>query len=605
MKKRIVFNHDKHNRTLTFMFISIFMLSFFNPSQGFGQTKVKVFLMAGQSNMQGHAQTQKLEKILCAKNELSLPGDPQGCYASLQSQEERLFQTISDFYWTGSEYGYGYEEEQARTEAQYIDQNNLIDARLLSPFDRVQMINFNYSRSNGVHNNPSLRKGPLKYGYGFSNNDRNYGPELAFGHQIAQHIEDDIVLLKVAEGGTNLHVQWRSPSMEARLGVGDQASNYPLLIQHINEVKTNIGSFLPKYAGVDVEIEIAGFVWFQGWNDGGNSTYANGYEQNLTDLITDLRNDLGITDLPVVIGQSHRGGENGLIIQAAQQSVGDNLANAGWFVTNDLSNYYHFDSGSHLIIGDRMGVKMASLLKPGIPITLPKPWKNSDIGEPQLTGSVAYDNGIFTIIGGGADIWGASDQFHYVYQPLSGDGEIIAKVESLTNTHGWAKAGVMIRSSLDANASHGMVICTPGGTTAFQRRIANGEESTNTQVNGGHSWVKLTRSSDTLAAFVSADGNNWQLIDTELTPMATDVYVGLAVTSHNSGKLCTALLSNVSVNVPVHLPISPSSLKAFAKSSENIALSWNDNSDNETGFKVERSLKSGSDFYEIAVLGAD
>jgi hypothetical protein len=77
---------------------------------------------------------------------------------------------------------------------------------------------------------------------------------------------------------------------------------------------------------------------------------------------------------------------------------------------------------------------------------VPAPWTGQDIGAPALAGSASESAGTFTISAGGVDIWDASDQFHYVWQPLTGDASIIARVDGLTNTDGWAKAGVMIVS---------------------------------------------------------------------------------------------------------------------------------------------------------------
>ena len=178
------------------------------------QTKVKIFLMAGQSNMQGHGSSDGLARILCAKEEISLPDDPNGCYHSLESQEDRLFEVVGDFYGTSATYN----AVNARTVAQHMDQNELIDSRLIFPYNPVQEINFNYSRSNGVRSDPGIWSGSLNVGYGYSNNGTSYGPELTFGHYLSQYTQDDIVLIKVAEGGTDLHVMWRSPSMEAALG---------------------------------------------------------------------------------------------------------------------------------------------------------------------------------------------------------------------------------------------------------------------------------------------------------------------------------------------------------------------------------------------------
>ena len=210
MKRHFVLNQKIHNRVRSVMFITLaFLLGVLFPSPGNAQTKVKIFLMAGQSNMQGHANVDGLKNMLCAKDEFYLPDNPNGCYGSIVSQEDRLFYTISDFYGTHPTY----DSVKARTEAQHISGYDLVDARLLFPFDQVQAINFNYSRSDTIRSDPNIWSGPLTTGFGYSNNGSSYGPELMFGHYMAQFIEDDIVLLKVAEGGTNLYMQWRSPSM--------------------------------------------------------------------------------------------------------------------------------------------------------------------------------------------------------------------------------------------------------------------------------------------------------------------------------------------------------------------------------------------------------
>ncbi|MCK0146239.1 PKD domain-containing protein, partial [Arenibacter sp. F26102] len=81
---------------------------------------------------------------------------------------------------------------------------------------------------------------------------------------------------------------------------------------------------------------------------------------------------------------------------------------------------------------------------------VPSPWTNSDIGNVAANGEACFDNGRFEVNASGADIFGSADEFHYVYQELQGDGEIIAQLMSLEQTNGWAKAGVMMRSDLDA-----------------------------------------------------------------------------------------------------------------------------------------------------------
>ena len=67
--------------------------------------------------------------------------------------------------------------------------------------------------------------------------------------------------------------------------------------------------------------------------------------------------------------------------------------------------------------------------------SLPAPWTNADVGAPVLSGSASHSAGVFTIDGAGVDIWGTADQFHFVYQQVDGDVEIVARVESVTAAH--------------------------------------------------------------------------------------------------------------------------------------------------------------------------
>ena len=108
---------------------------------------------------------------------------------------------------------------------------------------------------------------------------------------------------------------------------------------------------------------------------------------------------------------------------------------------------------------------------------VPSPWSDADIGSVGQAGSATYLNGSFTVKGSGSDIWNTADAFHFVYQPWTGDGEIIAQVESVQNTDVWAKAGVMIRETLSASSKHAMMVVTPGSGVSFQRRTSTGGSS--------------------------------------------------------------------------------------------------------------------------------
>ena len=182
--------------------------------------------------------------------------------------------------------------------------------------------------------------------------------------------------------------------------------------------------------------------------------------------------------------------------------------------------------------------------------TLPSPWGSQDVGGVAAAGSASYANGTFTVKASGADIWGTADEFHYVYQPLSGNGVITARVASLTNTHSWAKAGVMIRETLNANAKHAATLITPGQGVSFQRRTSTGGTSATTTLASVTipEWVRLERNGTTFTAWHSENGTSWTQMGSVTISMGTSVYVGLAVTSHNDGVLTTATVDNVGLS---------------------------------------------------------
>lgn len=184
----------------------------------------------------------------------------------------------------------------------------------------------------------------------------------------------------------------------------------------------------------------------------------------------------------------------------------------------------------------------------GPPGSLPSPWQKADIGGVGVTGTASYSSGTFTVDGSGLDIWGTADGFHYVYQPLSGNGQIVARVNSLENTNSWAKAGVMIRESLASNSKHALVAITPSNGIAFQTRTSTGGGSVSTLGVSATVpyWLKVVRSGTTFTGYKSTDGISWTQVGSTTISMTTSVYVGLAVTSHNNSTLCTSTFSNVS-----------------------------------------------------------
>jgi len=175
------------------------------------------------------------------------------------------------------------------------------------------------------------------------------------------------------------------------------------------------------------------------------------------------------------------------------------------------------------------------------------PWKSTDIGTPGYSGAVSVAGGIFTILGGGDDIWSTADKFRFTYQSGSGDGTVIARVTAVGNTDAWAKAGVMIRETLTPGSKHAFMCLTPGNGASFQSRNATGGSSLNANTTGPVApyWVKVTRVGNVFTGYTSANGTTWTKIGQQTITMTKGVYIGLAVTSHNDGALSTATFQNV------------------------------------------------------------
>lgn len=185
--------------------------------------------------------------------------------------------------------------------------------------------------------------------------------------------------------------------------------------------------------------------------------------------------------------------------------------------------------------------------------TLPAPWLGQEVGNVGVAGMADFANGTFTVKGSGADITDFNDGFYYVYQKLSGDGQIVARVTSVQNTAFGAKAGVMIRSALTGNAAHTLVSVSPSEGIAFERRDETGFGTA--LVSGGYfpapRWVKMVRSGNIISGYHSADGANWTLVSSASINLPTEALIGLAVTAANNTALCTVVFDNVTIAKPV------------------------------------------------------
>ncbi|NQU22802.1 MAG: hypothetical protein HQ567_16105 [Candidatus Nealsonbacteria bacterium] len=216
--------------------------------------------------------------------------------------------------------------------------------------------------------------GPLGPGFGGGPGaDNVFGPELVMGRILGETIDNPIVLFKSATGGTQLHTRWRPPSAVKRAG-GEMGDLYQRMMRRLHRFLANPKVDYPQYDGR--EFEIAGFVWFQGENDslaevveGDRSTgFWNHYEENLRDLIHDVRTELAVPELPVLIIQigpapvwNRKGG--GEVIRAAQKKAAEEDDHATWISTMDLHPKAHYNTPGMVTIGERAGKALLPFAK--------------------------------------------------------------------------------------------------------------------------------------------------------------------------------------------------------------------------------------------------
>ncbi|HWB14567.1 MAG TPA: sialate O-acetylesterase [Pirellulales bacterium] len=225
-----------------------------------------------------------------------------------------------------------------------------------------------------------LLKGPLAIGFTVYGDPHHFGPELQFGHVLGDYFENRVLLVKTAWGGKSLFKDFRPPSSGGTVG-----PYYAKMVAEIHEALDAIPSDFPGSSGA---YELAGFVWYQGWNDGVDPEHAvPEYEENLCNLIRDVRQEFKAPKLPVVIGEltgpwvEAPGAWAGL--RDAQRKVAERpeFKSTVLFVeTHDFvrepedspnPGHGHHEFGNaetYFLVGDALGKGMIALLEPA-----PKP----------------------------------------------------------------------------------------------------------------------------------------------------------------------------------------------------------------------------------------
>lgn len=217
------------------------------------------------------------------------------------------------------------------------------------------------------------KKGPLTVGYGAT--EQLIGPELAFGLTVGDKFDEQVLLIKLAWGGKSLAKDFRPPSSGGEVG-----PSYKEVLKGTKEVLANLKTLFPDYQGQGYEL--SGFAWHQGWNDRINQAFNDEYEKNLANFIRDIRKELNAAKLPFVIAETGMSGPDekhprALSLMRAQAAVPryeefqGNVAFVGtkeFWRPQEVSpsgQGYHWNNNAetYYLIGEAMGDAMLMLLK--------------------------------------------------------------------------------------------------------------------------------------------------------------------------------------------------------------------------------------------------
>jgi len=217
------------------------------------------------------------------------------------------------------------------------------------------------------------RKGGLTVGYGARN--ETIGPELGFGNVVGDYLDNQVLLIKVAWGGKSLAKDFRPPSSGGEVG-----PFYTEIVKQVKDVLAGLKTQFPDYDGRGYEL--AGFGWHQGWNDGCAADAAKEYEKNMANFIRDIRKDLGAKNLPFVIANSGFGGreqkiDRRLEVMRAQAAVAGYEEFKGTVACVETRDFfrpkeaspsgqgYHWNGNAetYFLIGDGMGKAMVEILR--------------------------------------------------------------------------------------------------------------------------------------------------------------------------------------------------------------------------------------------------
>lgn len=220
-----------------------------------------------------------------------------------------------------------------------------------------------------------LKTGGLSTGFTGYPGKHHIGPEFQFGHVIGNELRKPVLLIKTAWGGKSLYNDFRPP-----LSGGITGEYYKLMLREVDQALENIHQENPELVGR--RYEIRGFVWFQGWNDMYDEGAREEYAVNLANLILGVREAFDTPQLPVIVGELGNGGrdasDNMQSIRNAQRAatLDPRLDGNVQFVQThqfarpadqspNVGHAHHWfgNAESYFLIGDAFGKAMLELLK--------------------------------------------------------------------------------------------------------------------------------------------------------------------------------------------------------------------------------------------------
>ena len=222
-----------------------------------------------------------------------------------------------------------------------------------------------------------LKKGRLSIGFTGYPGKHHIGPEFQFGHVIGDATKAPVLLIKTAWGGKSLYKDFRPPSSGGTVG--------PYYKQMISEIRRGLAAIPKDFPEIGTrDYQLAGFVWFQGWNDiFAPDEERSQYSEHLINLIKDVRREFDRPALPVVIGElgnlGDKAGKNLLVIRNEQRAASKHKAFAGTVLfvktahfarpkeeSPNVSHGHHWfgNAESYFLIGDALAHAILQLRKP-------------------------------------------------------------------------------------------------------------------------------------------------------------------------------------------------------------------------------------------------